>query len=78
MSISGPFEINPHLEEYILSWNWLCFPITRFAAKFSAGNYCFRQDVKVLTGFKDVTAINNNITMSGNRGSGTLKISETE
>ena len=62
-----PFRIYPHLQEQNVSWDWMCFLITGFAAEFRFGNYGFGRDVKVLTVCKMVLAVNKNISISSNR-----------
>ena len=56
-SYMRPFEIDPHLDEQKVSWDWMCFLITWFSAEVRAGNYGFGRDIKVLTVFRDVLDI---------------------
>ena len=71
-----PFKIGLQLQEQKLSWDWMCFLISGFAAEVRSVNCDFGRDVKVLTVFKAVPSINKTIHMASNRIIGPLKLSE--
>ena len=70
------FKIDLHLQEKKVSWDWMHFLVTGFAAGVSSGNCGFGRDAKVLTVCKVVTNINETISMASNIVTGSLKLSK--
>ena len=63
VAMSGLFKIDPHIQEQKVSWEWMCFLITGFAAEIRSGDYGFGRDIKVSIVFKAVSAVNETVSM---------------